>query len=63
MLPEHAGHAFNLIFLSDLGSFVDQVAARGLKTTKTETLSNGVHRTIYNDPDGNKVGFGGDPIK
>ena len=63
VLPEHAGHAFNLTFLSDLDSFIDQVSARGLNPTKRETLSNGVRKVIYNDPDGNEVGFGGTPTK
>lgn len=63
VLPEHAGHAFNLVFLSDLDSFIDQVAERGLHPTKRETLSNGVCRVIYDDPDGNEVGFGGAPTK
>ena len=63
VLPEHAGHAFNLVFLSDLDSFIAQVTERGLHPTKRETLSNGVRRVIYNDPDGNEVGFGGAPLK
>jgi catechol 2,3-dioxygenase-like lactoylglutathione lyase family enzyme len=63
VLPEHAGHAFNLVFLSDLDSFIVQVAERGLQPMKRETLSNGVRRVIYNDPDGNEVGFGGAPMK
>ena len=61
VFPEHAGHAFNLSFLSDLDRFIAQVAERGLNPTKSETLSNGVRRVIYNDPDGNEVGFGGAP--
>jgi hypothetical protein len=28
--PEHAGHAFNLFFLSDLDRFIAQIAERGL---------------------------------
>jgi predicted enzyme related to lactoylglutathione lyase len=63
VLPEHAGHAFHLVFLSDLDSFIAQVAERGLHPAKRETLSNGVRRVIYNDPDGNEVGFGGAPTK
>jgi catechol 2,3-dioxygenase-like lactoylglutathione lyase family enzyme len=60
---KNAGHTFNLAFLSDLDSFVAQVVERGLHPTKNETLSNGVRRVVYNDPDGNEVGFGGAPIK
>src|SRR6266851_2461735 len=39
VLPEHAGHVFNLVFLSDLDSFIAQVAERGIHPTKNETLS------------------------
>ena|ERR1700744_2869869 len=59
VLPKHAGHASNLTFLSDLEGFISQVHARGLQPAKQETLSNGVRRVIFNDPDGNEVGFGG----
>jgi len=61
--PEHAGHAFNLFFLSDLESFIAQIAGRGLHPTKRETLSNGVRRVIFHDPDGNEIWFGGAPPK
>ncbi len=59
--PKHAGHTSNLVFLSDLDIFMNQVAERGLQPTKNETLSNGVRKIIYNDPDGNEVAFGGSP--
>ena|ERR1700748_5695 len=58
-LPEHAGHASSLTFLSDLDEFISQVQTRGLRPAKQEILSNGVRRVIFNDPDGNEVGFGG----
>jgi hypothetical protein len=61
--PEHAGHAYNLSFLSDLDGFIAQIAKRGLNPTTQETLSNGVRRITYSDPDGNMVGFGGGPVK
>jgi catechol 2,3-dioxygenase-like lactoylglutathione lyase family enzyme len=61
VLPEHAGHAFNLIFLRDLDGFVAQIAGRGLHPAQRETLSNGVHRVIFRDPDGNEIWFGGAP--
>ena len=63
VLPEQASHAFNLVFLSNPDIFIDQITERGLHPTKRETLSNGVRRIIYNDPDGNEVGFGGAPTK
>jgi hypothetical protein len=59
VLPEHAGHAFNLTFLGDLDGFTTRAARRGLEPASRETLVNGVRRVIYNDPDGNDVGFGG----
>ena len=61
--PEHAGHAFNLFFLSDLDGFIAQIARRGLNPTTHETLLNGVRRVTYSDPDGNVVGFGGRPCE
>jgi hypothetical protein len=61
--PEHAGHAFNLFFLSDLDGFIAQIAKRGLNPATHETLANGVRRVTYTDPDGNVVGFGGAPVK
>lgn len=63
VLPEHAGHASNLVFLSDLDNFISQVAERGLNPTKRENLPNGVRKVLYLDPDGNEVGFGGAPTK
>src|SRR5215469_1334198 len=59
--PENAGHAFNLFFLSDIDRFIAQIAERGLNPTTQETLSNGVRRITYSDPDGSVVGFGGAP--
>ena len=59
VLPEDAGHAFNLFFVSDLDEFTAQIAERGLEPAKCETLSNGVRKVLYTDPDGNEVGFGG----
>lgn len=61
--PEHAGHAFNLIFLSDLDGFIAGVTERGLNATTHETLPNGVRKVTYSDPDGNVVGFGGNPAR
>src|ERR1700748_1879132 len=51
VLPEHAGHASNLTFLSDLDGFISQVQTRGLQPAKQETLSNGVRRVLSTDPD------------
>ena len=63
VLPDDAGHAFNLFFLDTLDSFVDQAAERGLQPSTVETLANGVRRVVFHDPDGNGVGFGGAPAQ
>jgi catechol 2,3-dioxygenase-like lactoylglutathione lyase family enzyme len=59
--PEHAGNGFNLFFLSDLEGFIAQIAERGLHPTTRETLSNGVRRAIFRDPDGNEIWLAGAP--
>jgi catechol 2,3-dioxygenase-like lactoylglutathione lyase family enzyme len=61
VLAEHAGHTRHLIFLSDLDAFIAQIEERGLNPTKQETLSNGVRKVTYQDPDGNEIEFGGAP--
>jgi catechol 2,3-dioxygenase-like lactoylglutathione lyase family enzyme len=57
-----AGHSVVTIFLDDLDAQVAAIAARGLEPYERETYSNGVRKTVYRDPDGNEVGFGGAPI-
>ena len=59
--PEHAGHAVNLSFVNDLDALVAQITERGLNPAERETLSNGVRKVTYRDPDGNEIGFGGAP--
>ena len=62
---EHAGGAGNSVvtlFVDDLDEWVAAIAARGLEPDERETLSNGVRKVIYRDPDGNEVGFGGAPV-
>lgn len=63
VLPDQAGYALNLVFLSDFDLFLDEVSGRGLKPTSIETLSNGVRKAIFLDPAGNHVEFGGSPSK
>jgi catechol 2,3-dioxygenase-like lactoylglutathione lyase family enzyme len=63
VLPEDAGHAYNLIFLSDLDGFTGRAADRGVVPSTSEALGNGVRRVVYRDPDGNEVGFGGAPLE
>lgn len=59
---EGAGNCVVTIFVDDLDAQVGAVAARGLEPDDRETYSNGVHKTVYRDPDGNEVGFGGVPL-
>lgn len=60
--PEHAGHAVHSIFIDDFDGFVARAADRGLEPDQRETYGNGVRKAIYRDPDGNELGFGGDPL-
>ena len=60
--PERAGHARHLVFVDDLDGRVAQIAARGITPVEQETLSNGVRKAAYRDPDGNEFEFGGGPV-
>ena len=57
-----AGNSVVTIFLEDLDAHVAAVAERGLEPDERLTYSNGVRKTVYRDPDGNEVGFGGAPL-
>jgi hypothetical protein len=50
------------IFVDDLDARVDAIAARGLEPDDRVTLSNGVRKALYHDPDGNEFGFAGAPL-
>jgi catechol 2,3-dioxygenase-like lactoylglutathione lyase family enzyme len=56
---DSAGNSVVTLFVDDLDAHVAAIAARGLEPHAQETYSNGVRKTIYRDPDGNEVGFGG----
>lgn len=61
---EHADGAGNgvvTIFVDDLDAGVTAIAARGLEPDERETLSNGVRKAMFRDPDGNEVVFAGSP--
>ena len=60
--PDGAGNSVVTIFLDDLDAEVAAIAARGLEPDERLTYSNGVRKTLYRDPDGNEIGFGGAPI-
>jgi catechol 2,3-dioxygenase-like lactoylglutathione lyase family enzyme len=57
-----AGKSVVTLFVDDLDAWVSAVAARGLEPDEQITLSNGVRKVLYRDPDGNEVGFGGAPV-
>lgn len=59
--PENAGHAMQTLFVSDFDARVSQIAERGLEPAERETYGNGVRKVTFRDPDGNEIGFGGDP--
>jgi catechol 2,3-dioxygenase-like lactoylglutathione lyase family enzyme len=59
---ERAGHAVHTLFISDYDALIKQIDQRGLEPTKQETLTNGVRKTTYRDPDGNELSFGGAPL-
>jgi hypothetical protein len=57
-----AGHCVVTIFVDDLDAQVAAIAARGLEPDERLTLTNGVRKALYRDPDGNELGFGGAPL-
>ena len=59
--PEDAGHALHTVFVGDLDAVVGEIAARGIEPAERETYSNGVRKVTYRDPDGNEIGYGGEP--
>lgn len=60
--PEHAGHAMHTLFVDDFDALIAQIAERGLEPAETETYGDGVRKTTFRDPDGNEIGFGGNPL-
>ncbi len=59
--PAAPGNGVLLIFVDDLDARVAAIAERGLEPDERLTLSNGVRKAIYRDPDGNELAFGGAP--
>jgi catechol 2,3-dioxygenase-like lactoylglutathione lyase family enzyme len=60
--PDGAGSSVVTIFLDDLDARIAAIAARGLEPDERHTYANGVRKTVYRDPDGNELGFGGPPL-
>jgi catechol 2,3-dioxygenase-like lactoylglutathione lyase family enzyme len=61
--PDGAGSCVVMAFVDDLDAQVAAIAARGLEPDERVTYSNGVRKTVYHDPDGNEVAFGGAPLE
>ena len=59
--PEHAGHAMHTVFVGDFDARISHIAERGLEPAERETYANGVRKATFRDPDGNEIGFGGEP--
>jgi catechol 2,3-dioxygenase-like lactoylglutathione lyase family enzyme len=59
--PEHAGHAVTMVMVGDLDERMAGIADRGIEPELRETYANGVRKTTYVDPDGNRIAFGGVP--
>lgn len=47
--------------VAGLDAYLTAITARGLEPDESLTYSNGVRKTLYRDPDGNQLGFGGTP--
>ncbi|RHW26125.1 VOC family protein [Nocardioides immobilis] len=60
--PDRAGHGSVTVFVDDLDERVAAINGRGIEPAVRETYDNGVRKVIYRDPDGNEVGFGGNPV-
>jgi hypothetical protein len=60
--PEHAGHCQVTLFVGDFDERIAGIRERGIEPDSEETYDNGVRKTTYVDPDGNRIGFGGGPV-
>jgi predicted enzyme related to lactoylglutathione lyase len=58
---DRTGNAVVTMLVDDLDGVVSQIAARGIEPVKQETYENGVRKIIYNDPEGNEIGYGQSP--
>jgi catechol 2,3-dioxygenase-like lactoylglutathione lyase family enzyme len=56
---ERAGRALVTVFVDDLDARVAAIAARGLEPDEQVTYPGKARKTIYRDPDGNELSFGG----
>jgi len=56
--PEHAGHAVTTVMVTDLDERMAAIGGRGIEPALEESYDNGVRKTTYTDPDGNRFAFG-----
>ncbi len=57
--PDRAGGAVNMIWVDDPAASVERIAERGLRPTDVEKHGS-VWKYVFEDPDGNQTGLGGD---
>lgn len=55
-VDRHGGAVVTML-VDDLDAQVARIAGRGIEPVNVETYENGVRKIIYNDPDGNEIGF------
>lgn len=58
--PERAGNATHTLYVGDLDARVAAISARGIEPSDHETYGD-VRKVIFRDPEGNEIGFGGNP--
>jgi catechol 2,3-dioxygenase-like lactoylglutathione lyase family enzyme len=56
---EHAGHAVQTLLVDELDARVDRIAGHGIEPERRETYPDGMRKTVYRDPDGNEIRYGG----
>lgn len=59
--PARAGCAEHTVFVDDLDASVAATERRGIHPDRHESYPGGVRKVVFRDPDGNEVGFGGQP--
>jgi catechol 2,3-dioxygenase-like lactoylglutathione lyase family enzyme len=60
---ETPGGADIIVLVDDLDALVAEIASRGIEPDERVSYSNGAHKAIYRDADGNEIGFGAAPAR
>lgn len=58
-VPERAGGSMHMLMVDDVDAVTTALAQRGLEPARTETYEGGVRKSVYRDPDGNELSYGG----